>query len=197
MMDKENRNDPGIVRRSRPTEFETREDGNDLIIEGYFIVFNQPYFVSPLEEEVIDPHALDNADVSDVRGLIDHVSHLVVGRNKANTLTFRVDDIGVFVIIRLNRADSDAMNLRARVQRGDVDQASFGMTEGEILYSELPDGRIRRTVKTIDKLWEFSVCTFPAYEQTSVGARSKDASATKETIRWMKEKVKRSLKHHA
>lgn len=196
-MDNEISNDARIVRRSRQTEFATRAEGDNLIVDGYFIVFNQPYYVNAWEEEVIDPHALDNADVSDVRGLIDHVSHLVLGRNKANTLTFRVDDKGVFGSIQINSADSDAMNLRARVQRGDVDQASFGMTEGAILYSDLPDGRVRRTVQTIEKLWELSVCTFPAYEQTSVGSRGVNNNISAEALRWKKEKIRKEFKHHA
>ena len=65
------------------------------------------------------------------------------------------------------------MNLHARVQRGDVDQASFGFDESAVMFVDLPDGRVRREIHGIAKLWEISVCTFPAYEQTNVSARSR------------------------
>ncbi len=188
------------VTRARRTEFQTRSEGEDLIIEGYFIVFNQPYYYDDMCEEVIDPHALDNADTSDVRALVDHLSHLVLGRSLANTFTFTIDEIGVFCTIRINGRDTDAVNLHARVQRGDVDQASFGFDEAPdgVVYEDLPDGRIRRRVLRISKLWEVSVCTFPAYEQTFVNARSREAAELKAaTLRAKKNNLKRRLKHHA
>ncbi len=187
-----------LTMRTRRTDFKTRQDGKDLIIEGYFIVFNQPYYAYEDMEEVISPHALDGADTSDVRALVDHLSHLVLGRSTANTLTFSVDNIGVFGSIRINAADTDATNLYARVQRGDVDQASFGFEEGTVAYTELPGGRYRREIQSIKKLWELSVCTFPAYEQTYVGARGRmDEDIRKSVVRAAKEKLKRRFKHHA
>ena len=65
-------------------------------------------------------------------------------------------------------------------------------------YTDLPDGRIRRTINKIGKLWEISVCTFPAYEQTFVSARSAAASDVKAQRRQaQKAKLKRRFKHHA
>lgn len=75
--------------------------------------------------------------------------------------------------IRINPKDSDAMNLYERVKRGDVDQCSFGfdILDQETEYRE--DGTVHWTIKSV-KLYEVSVCTFPAYEDTSVSARKKD-----------------------
>lgn len=192
-------NNPSAIMRSRRTEYSTRAEGDDLILEGYFIVFNQPYYEDVFCEEVVDPAAIDDTtDVSDVRALTDHLSHLVLGRNTAETLSWSIDETGLFATIRVNAKDSDAMNLYARVQRGDVDQASFGFDEDAVEYVDLPDGRVRRIIRHIAKLWEVSVCTFPAYEQTAVSARSRNGKDFREEIlRRKKEKLKRRFRHHA
>lgn len=185
--------------RARHADFRTREEGEDLIVEGYFIVFNQPYESWYGVEEYVDPHAIDEStDTSDVRALTDHLSHLVLGRSTVGTLTWTIDDVGLFATIQINRRDLDAVNLHARVQRGDVDQASFGFDEDDVEYVDMPDGRVQRYIRHISKLWEVSVCTFPAYEQTSVSARDRDSAAAlkKELAARKKEKLKRRFKHH-
>ena len=186
--------------RARRTEFQTRAEGENLIIEGYFVVFNQPYYMDDYTEEVVCTGAFDGCDMSDVRALVDHLSHLVLGRSTANTLTFSIDETGLFGSIRINSRDTDAMNLYARTQRGDVDQASFGFTETEdgVVWEQLPDGRARRSILRIATLWEIRVCTFPASEQAHVAARDRIAAeAQAEARRARKEKLKRRFKHHA
>lgn len=191
---------PDFLTRARRTEFKTRADGEAPVLEGYFVVFNQPYVVFDDFEEVVDPHAFDGADMSDVRALIDHLPHLVLGRNTVNTLNFQIDEIGLWASIQLNAADTDAMNLYARTQRGDVDQASFGFDEAldGVVYEDLPGGRTRRRILHISKLWEISVCTFPAYEQTYVSARSREAAELKaQQLKAKKNTLIRRFKHHA
>lgn len=183
--------------RSRPTDFIIRSEGEDRFVEGYFVVFGQPYYMDEWGEEYVEATAFDGCDMSDVRALIDHDSAKVLGRNTAGTLTLSLDDTGLFGSIQINAADSDAVNLHARVQRGDVNQASFGFDEGEVTYTDLPDGRVRRTINQITKLWEVSVCTFPAYESTYVTARSRQAEDVKaELLARKKNKLKRRLRHH-
>ena len=75
--------------------------------------------------------------------------------------------------IKINPSDSDAMNLYERVRRGDVDQCSFGF---DILSEDTEfreDGSVHWTIREV-KLYEVSVVTFPAYEETSVSARKRD-----------------------
>lgn len=165
--------------RSIRTEFTTREDGEDLFIEGYFAVFDSNYNVFPGATESIDSHAFDEALMNDdVRALINHDTTLVLGRTKANTLTLEVHPKGLFGRIRINPNDSDAMNMRARVLRGDVDQCSFGfdILDEETTYRD--DGTIHWTIRKV-KLWEVSCCTFPAYDQTSITAREHDLETVK------------------
>ena len=193
---------PARILRSRGTDFNVREENDELVISGYFVVFDQPYYVDEFSEEIIARGAFDQAEQDDVRALIDHLPHLVLGRTTAGTLNYSIDDTGIFCEIRINEKDQDALNLYARVQRGDVNQASFGFDEdfsaGE--WTELPDGRARWTVRRITKLWEFSVCTFPAYEQTFVEARSRDLAAwrssrEKAAAEARKAKLRRHFKH--
>ena len=173
--------DIGMQIRSAESKFNTREDGEDLYIEGYFSVFNSNYELWQGATESIDSHAFDNALGDDIRALVDHDTHLVLARNKAGTLELKIDSHGLWGKIRINPKDSDAMNLYERVKRGDVDQCSFGfdILDQEAEYRE--DGTVHWTIKSV-KLYEVSVCTFPAYEDTSVSARKKDYEDIKK--RW-------------
>lgn len=160
--------------RSIHSKFETRqeEDGKKFI-SGYFAVFNSNYQIWDGATESIDPHAFDETLGNDVRALIDHQTHLVLGRNKAGTLTLRIDSRGLWGDVEINEDDQDAMNLYARVQRGDVDQCSFGFDIQEEKFEEREDGSVHWTILKV-YLYEVSVCTFPAYEDTSVSARKND-----------------------
>ena len=155
-------------------QFQTRDAGNDLYIEGYFAVFNSEYPLWDGATEVVKPGAFTNSISGDVRALINHDSSLVLGRTKAGTLTLRQDERGLWGSIKINRDDVDAMNLYARVQRGDVDQCSFGFDIKRETFVDLGDGKCRWEIEEVDPLYEVSVCTFPAYTETSVSARKQD-----------------------
>lgn len=158
--------------RSIPQKFETREDGENLIIEGYFAVFNSNYDIAPGMSESIAPGAFTRSLSNDVRALINHDTTLVLGRTAAHTLELREDAHGLWGKISVNPKDGDAMNLYERVKRGDVDQCSIGF---EIVSEETDfreDGSVHWEIREVN-LWEVSCCTFPAYEETSISARSK------------------------
>lgn len=164
--------------RSMPTEFRAVEADGKKRIEGYFATFGGIYELWPGVTESIDPHAFDDALNDDIRALIDHETRLVLGRNKAGTLELRVDSHGLWGSIEINEADSDAMNLYARVQRGDVSQCSFGF---EILSEKTDirdDGTVHWTIEKV-KLYEVSCVTFPAYKDTSITARQDDYTKIK------------------
>lgn len=155
-------------------QFQTRSANDDLFIEGYFSVFNSEYPLWEGASEIVKPGAFTNSVSGDVRALINHDSSLVLGRTKAGTLTLRQDERGLWGSIRINRDDVDAMNLYARVQRGDVDQCSFGFDINRETFVDLGDGKCRWEIEEVDPLYEVSVCTFPAYTETSVSARKQD-----------------------
>ena len=159
--------------RSVSTEFTTREDGDNLAIEGYFAVFNSNYDIAPGMSESIAPGAFASSISGDIRALINHDTTLVLGRTKANTLQLREDSHGLWGHIDINPNDVDAMNLYNRVKRGDVDQCSFGFDIRSEDTDIKEDGSIHWTLKDVE-LYEVSCCTFPAYTETNISAREHD-----------------------
>lgn len=159
--------------RGHLSEFTTREDGEQPVIEGYFSVFNTNYDMGFSMTESVAPGAFTKSLSNDVRALINHDTTLVLGRTSAHTLELREDSHGLWGKITINPKDSDAMNLYERVKRGDVNQCSFGfnIVSEETDFRE--DGSIHWTITEAD-LHEVSVCTFPAYEETAVSARKRD-----------------------
>lgn len=163
--------------RSVPVNFETREAAGQTgpVIAGYFAVFDSPYEIYPGCIEQIARGAFAFTLGDDIRALIDHDTRLVLGRTTAGTLILREDEHGLYGEIKINEADTDAMNLYARVQRGDVSQCSFGFDIIAEDYVVSPDGQsCTWTVREV-KLYEVTVATFPAYEATAVEARSEAA----------------------
>ena len=170
-----------------------QEATDKKIISGYFIVFDTETELYPGVREEVSPDALVGVDLSDVKALIDHDTAKVLGRTKANTLSLSVDSKGLYGEIIVNESDQEAMNLYSRVQRGDVDQCSFGF---EILNEEMiqnSDGTVKFIIKSIN-LYEVSVVTFPAYQETAVEARSKQIEdAQKRTLQSRKDELKEKL----
>lgn len=160
------------VRNFRSLDLNANNEAAEKIISGYFIVFNSETELYEGCFEEIAPESFDNVDLSDVRALIDHETSKVLGRTKPGTLTLSVDAKGVYGEIKVNENDTEAMNLYSRVQRGDVDQCSFGFNILDEAMETRDDGSYKFTIKAIE-LFEVSVVTFPAYADTAVEARSK------------------------
>ena len=166
--------------RQLTTEIEVRSaDGEDTkdFIEGYALKFNRwSQVLGGWFKEIIDPRALDGADMGAVTALFNHSDDMILGRSGVN-LELEVDAIGLkFRVTPTNT--SYANDLMENIRMGIVNQCSFAMSgiEGEWKESEDPDVYERRITK-IEKLWDVSVVTNPAYLDTEavVGARSKAA----------------------
>lgn len=160
-------------------EFATREEGDNLVIEGYFAIFGGQYWLWDDAYETIEPGAFNLERDLDVRVLTNHDTTLVLGRTTAGTLTLSVDNRGLWGSVIINRNDQDAVNLYERVKRGDVSQCSFGF---DILDEDVEYREGAPTVWHIRevKLWEVSVVTFPAYTDTEVQARRDDLETIKQ-----------------
>ncbi|MHC5250467.1 HK97 family phage prohead protease [Enterococcus sp. LJL90] len=186
---------------NKRTSFQVRDNGEltidteaaEKLISGYFIVFNSETELYDRVFEEVAPEALSGVDLSDVKALVDHDTSKVLGRTKSSTLRLSVDEKGLYGEIRVNEHDQEALNLYSRVLRGDVDQCSFGF---DILNEEMiqnSDGSVKFIIKSI-KLYEVSVVTFPAYQDTAVEARSKQIeSAQKKTLEKRKSKLEEKL----
>lgn len=164
---------------AQPGAFQTRAEDGNLYIEGYFAVFNSRYWLWDEAYETIERGAFDGQTTQDVRALVNHDSTLVLGRTAAGTLELREDDRGLWGRVTINQADQDAVNLYERVKRGDVSQCSFGfdILDQDVEYRE--DGPTVWHIRKV-KLYEVSVVTFPAYEDTAVEARKREISDIRE-----------------
>lgn len=151
-------------------KFETREADGKRYIDGYFAVFDSKYWLWDDAYETIDRSAFDLARDTDVRALTNHDTTLVLGRTSAGTLSLNVDENGLYGSIELNENDQDAVNLYERVKRGDVSQCSFGFDILDETTNRVAGMPTEFRLMDV-KLYEVSVCTFPAYEATGVQAR--------------------------
>jgi HK97 family phage prohead protease len=147
------------------------EAPDEMIIEGYFALYENETELFEGVHEIISRGAFDNTLNNDIRALWNHNTQYVLGRNKSGSLELKTDEKGLYASIRLPKTQY-AQDLYELVKRGDVDQCSFGFNiTGEDL-EELASGGYRWRINEAD-LHEVSVVTFPAYENTSVQARAK------------------------
>ena len=143
------------------SNFETRERDGQPVIEGFFAVFGSEYRIAHDLVERIDPGAFHLERDTDVRALVNHTTDLVRPQ-------------GLWGSVDVNVNDTDAMNAYERVRRGDVSQCSFGFN---VLADKWEDGEpMVRTLLDVE-LWEVSLCTFPAYTDTEITARSAEQRA--------------------
>lgn len=160
-------------------ELESRKDEErqKSVIEGTPIVFGVRTNLG-WWDEVIDTGALDSTDLKDVRLLVNHdTSQLPLARSRNNnensTMQLTVSDDGLHI-----RADLDveknprAAEVLSAVERKDVTGMSFMFTVDKDAWEDLESDHPTRHIVSIGKVLEASVCTFPAYEQTEVFARS-------------------------
>lgn len=184
-----------MKREVRPvmTEFITREDGEMPTIEGYFSVFNSIYEIAPGMTESVARGAFSKTLAGDIRALTNHDTTLVLGRTAAHTLELREDEHGLWGKISINPKDTDAMNLYERVKRGDVNQCSFGFEIDSEETDFRDDGTVHWTITEVT-LYEVSCCTFPAYKETNISARSDERKTVlKRDVEVWKNKMKGAL----
>lgn len=176
------------------TSFQTREEGTQKFIDGYFIVYEaKTELWEGVFEEIAKGACTNSLINNDIRALYNHEWGTVLGRKSANTLIMREDDKGVFCSILINEDDSEAKNTYERVKRGDITGCSFGFyptIEDRIMQD---DGTVKYVVKEADVI-EVSVCVFPAYPQTAIEARKKNFSnESKRELELKKNKLKERL----
>ena len=90
----DNNSRQGRQLRSTPQQFCTRDDGDDLIIEGYFAVFDSPYVLWDGATEIVKPGAFAGCLSGDIRALIDKFNDL---RIDSVDLTAEFCKLGFFI----------------------------------------------------------------------------------------------------
>ena len=148
-------------------------------IEGRAIVFDQPTNIG-LFTEIIDRNALKETDLRDVRFLVNHNTDMIpLARSRRNnensTMQMVVGEEGMDIRANLDTENNaDARALYSATKRGDISGMSFMMTvpeDGEEWDFSDEKNAVRRITK-IQRIYEVSACTFPAYENgTSLEAR--------------------------
>lgn len=158
---------------SNQKEFRTADinavDDEEMKIQGFALRFNEESNLLGEFVEVISPEALEEADMSDVRMLIDHNSSYVIGRTTAGTLDLEVTEEGLYFRCTLPPT-SYARDIYENIKLGNVSQCSFGMVVGSDgdSFERRDDGIFKRTINKIQTIFDCSVVSFPAYNSSSV-----------------------------
>lgn len=157
---------------------ETKDDTD--IITGRPIVYNSRTNLGVFDE-IIDAGALDQADLTDVRFLVNHdISKIPLARSRRNngnsTMQLTLDQEGMKIDVKLDTENNaEAKALKSAVTRGDLSGMSFLFSVDGEEWEDLESDHPTRHITKIGSVVEVSAVTFPAYESTEIYARSKEA----------------------
>lgn len=144
---------------------------SDYYVEGYATTFDRPYVLYSYGDseykEVVDRHALDGADVSDVIFQYDHEGK-VLARTSNATLVIRSDDHGLLVGADLSKSEA-GRQMFEEIQNGLVTKMSWAFTVAEQAYDYESD---TRTILRVKKVYDVSAVSIPANDATDISARS-------------------------
>lgn len=169
-----------LVRRSYDFEVRAEQSEKGNIITGRPSVYNSRTDMGWFDE-IIEPGALNNANLTDVRFLVNHdISKIPLARSRRNngnsTMQLSVDNDGMSIEAILDvENNSEARALYSAVQRGDISGMSFMFGIDSEEWDDLESEHPTRRIKSISTVVEVSAVTFPAYESTEINARSKEA----------------------
>lgn len=177
--EQEQKNKP-LEQRSYNFEVRAEETEAGNIITGRPIVYNSRTDLGWFDE-IIEPGALNNTDLTDVRFLVNHdTSKIPLARSRRNngnsTMQLTTDNDGLGIRVTLDTENnSEARALYSAVQRGDISGMSFMFGIRDEEWEDLDSNHPIRHIKDISTVVEVSAVTFPAYESTEINARSKEA----------------------
>lgn len=169
-----------LERRAYNFEVRAEETEQGNIITGRPIVYNSRTDLG-WYDEIIEPGALNNTNLNDVRFLVNHdTSKIPLARSRNNngnsTMQLTVDNDGMSIRVTLDTENnSEARALYSAVKRGDISGMSFMFNIRDEEWDDLDSDHPIRHIKDISTVVEVSAVTFPAYESTEINARSKEA----------------------
>lgn len=169
-----------LEQRSYIFDVRAEETESGAIITGRPIVYNSRTDLGWFDE-VIEVGALDGADLTDVRFLVNHdISKIPLARSRRNngnsTMQLTPDQQGLSLDwVRLDTENNaEARSLYSAVQRGDISGMSFMFSIDQERWEDLESDHPTRHIEKIGSIVEISAVTFPAYDATSIQARSKE-----------------------
>lgn len=170
---------PEFLKRYFDVRADTDDDDGSYLI-GRPIVFETKTDLG-FCDEIIRRGALDDADLSDVRFLVNHNADMIPlarakAGNKNSTMQLQSDKDGLAIRVKLDVENNpDAKALYSAVQRGDISGMSFMFTITNDEWEGLDTDHPTRYINSIGQVAEVSAVTFPAYESTEISARDKQA----------------------
>lgn len=168
---------------TRAYSFEIRAENNEKNgdhVVGRPIVYNSRTDLGWFDE-IIEPGALDKANLRDVRFLVNHNTSMIpLARSRRNnensTMQLTVDKDGMGIRVNLDTENnSEARNLYSAIKRRDITGMSFMFSIDGEEWEELDSDHPTRHIKSIGQVFEVSAVTFPAYDDTEISARDKAA----------------------
>ena len=165
----------------------TSEDDNKMTIKGIAVTFEKPtvlYKMDGIEyKEIIDRNALNNADFSKCCLKYNHTDTVpVLARTKNGSLKTNIKTFGLEFEARLFNTTT-ARDVYTLIKEGGLDKCSFAFT---VKRSEYDTQTHTRKILEIDNVYDISIVDNPAYEETSVEARSffeKERKKDNETLK--------------
>lgn len=178
-----NINPSNFLKVEKTSRVEKRDDGTEqtieedkMVLEGYPIVFEEETLIGSEQSgwiESIDPHALDEADMSDTPLKYNHQDITpILARVRNGSLKLTIDDKGLFMRAELLDTQQNK-DFYKMVQAGLLDKMSFAFN---VLKEDRNDLSVPATrhIRKIGRLFDVSIVDTPAYDGTSLYARSKE-----------------------
>lgn len=179
------------VERTCNVEFRSLGDDKRMV-EGYAVVFNSVTDLGWFTEE-IDPHAFDEADMSNVYLLGNHDENIVLAGTSNGTLDWSINETGVYQKASIvdTSVGEDWLKL---VKNGLINKQSFAFTiaDGGEEWSER-NGKEHRRITKISRLYDFSLVTYPAYESTNVRMLTDELAEEHKRRKLQSERMERIL----
>lgn len=188
----ERRFNPACEVRTVPTE-------SGSLITGRPIVYGSR---TDLEffDEIIEPGALNGADLTDVRFLVNHNTDMIpLARSRRNngnstmTLTVVPEGMNMDAVVDTEN-NATARELKSAIERGDLSGMSFMFSIDDEEWDDLESDHPTRHIRKIGSVVEVSAVTFPAYDATTINARSKDTlESARKAVETAQANAKRSV----
>ena len=166
-----------MKKETRIAEVRLEETEDKMILEGYAIIYDEPTLIGDESYgfiESISKDAISDAAIKDVPMKYNHMdSFLIIARTKNGSLTLTSDDVGLKVRAELLDTQSN-QDIFKMVKSGLLDKMSFAFVVSEQEWDQNGDVP-KRYIRKIERLYDVSIVDTPAYDKTSIYARSLEA----------------------
>ena len=160
----------------RSLNITSKEENNELILEGYAVVWDSPTVIGQEERgkgfyEVIAKGAIGAEALKDVPLKYNHDNGtLILARTRNSSLELKTDDKGLFIRAKLLPEVQTHRYVYNMVKNGLLDKMSFAFTIKDYVIDR--SGNLpKKTITKVDRLYDVSVVDIPAYNDTEIHAR--------------------------